>query len=176
VAVLNALGLDRAAYWGASMGGTIGLQLLASHPQRLTALIAGGAHGEGIHVDPAELEQEAEMFRAEGAASFLPWLEQQGPVPSWLRDTLLAADSHALAALSTGLANRDDMLDALASTSVPVLLLAGDQDRQLPAIQRTAELMPSATLTVLPDCSHLESFTRGDRTLPVVLPFLAGSA
>jgi pimeloyl-ACP methyl ester carboxylesterase len=48
------------------MGGTIGLHLLARHPQRLTALIAGGAHAERIPVDPGEVEREAELFRTEG--------------------------------------------------------------------------------------------------------------
>jgi pimeloyl-ACP methyl ester carboxylesterase len=83
--------------------------------------------------------------------------------------------SLALAALTTGLAYPDDILGSLAHTSVPVLLLAGDRDPRLPAIRRTATHIPSATLVVLPDCSHLDAFARNDLTLPHVLPFLSDS-
>jgi pimeloyl-ACP methyl ester carboxylesterase len=173
LAVLDALGLDQAAFWGSSMGGRIGLNLLASHPRRLTALIAGGAHAEPVRADPTEVEREAELFRTEGTAPFITWLEQQGRVPSWLREATLNADPHALAALTTGLARPDDITGALASTSVPALLLAGDQDPRLPAIERTATQIPSATLVRLPGCGHLDTFARTDLTLPVVLPFLS---
>jgi pimeloyl-ACP methyl ester carboxylesterase len=173
LSVLDALGIGQSAFWGASMGGTIGLHLLARHPHRLTALIAGGAHTDHIPVDPAEVQREAELFRTEGTAPFITWLERQGPVPSWLRDATLSADPQALAALTIGLAYRDDIRTALARTSVPVLLLAGDRDPRLPAIQRTAARVPHATLVQLPDCGHLETFARSDLTLPLVLPFLS---
>lgn len=170
--VLDALGIGQAALWGASMGGIIGLHLLAHHPQRLTALIAGGAHADRLPVDPAEVQREAELFRTKGTAPFIPWLERQGPVPDWLRNAMQSAGPHALAALTTGLAHRDDILGILSHTSVPVLLLAGDRDHGLPAIRRTATQIPSATLIELPDCSHLDAFVRNDLTLPLVLPFL----
>jgi pimeloyl-ACP methyl ester carboxylesterase len=53
------------------------------------------------------------------------------------------------------------------------VLLAGDQDPRLPAIERTATQIPSATLVRLPGCGHLDTFARTDLTLPVVLPFLS---
>jgi pimeloyl-ACP methyl ester carboxylesterase len=171
--VLDALGIDQAALWGASMGGTIGLHLLARHPQRLTALITGGAHAERIPADPAEVQREAELFRTEGTAPFITWLERQGPLPSWLRNVMRSADAHALAALNTALACPDNILGTLAQASVPVLLLAGDRDPRLAAIRRTAAQIPSATLIELPDCGHLDTFVRNDLTLPLVLPFLS---
>ena len=174
LAVLDALGIGQAAIWGASMGGVIGLHLLAGHARRCTALIAGGAHADRIPVDPADVQREAELFRAKGPAPFITWLERQGPVPPWLRNSMLSADPHALAALTTALANRDDILGPLARTSVPALLLAGDRDPLLPAIQRTAAHIPGGTLIQLPDCGHLDTFVRSDLTLPLVLPFLSG--
>jgi hypothetical protein len=41
---------------------------------------------------PAEVEREAELFRTEGTAPFITWLERQGRVPSWLREATLAGD------------------------------------------------------------------------------------
>lgn len=70
LAVLDALDIDQAAMWGASMGGIIGLHLLARHPERLTGLVAGGAHAGEVAVDPAEVEAEAALFRYQGIAPF----------------------------------------------------------------------------------------------------------
>lgn len=173
IAVLDALGIDRAALWGASMGGTIGLHLAARHPSRLTALIAGGAHAGAVAADPDEVAQEAEIFRTQGTAPFITWLERQGPLPPWFRTTMQGADQHALAALTTALATREDITDTLAETSVPVLLLAGDREPRLPSIRYTAATTLSATLVELPNCSHLDTFLRTDLTLPAVRHFLA---
>ncbi|MGW7045527.1 alpha/beta fold hydrolase [Streptomyces avermitilis] len=171
--VLDELNISRAAFWGASMGGIIGLNLLARHPERLTGLIAGGAHADRVVAAPDEALSEAELFRAQGAAPFIDMLERQGPLPGWMRGAMLTADPHALAALTVALASRDGVLDKLAQTSAPVLLLAGDRDPQLKAIQDTADQISGASCVELPDCGHFETFSRIDLTLPVVSPFLA---
>lgn len=173
IAVLDALDLHQAALWGASMGGTIGLHLLAHHPQRLTGLIAGGAHADRVTANPDDVEQEAQLFRTQGTAPFIEGLERQGPLPAWMRTTMHKADQQALAALTIALADHDSVLDTLAQTPVPMLLLAGDRDPRLPAIRHTATQTPNATLVELPACGHLDAFLRIDLTLPVVQPFLA---
>lgn len=147
--------------------------MLARHPQRLSHLIAGGAHADGITASPAS-RREAELFRTEGTAPFITALEHQGPLPRWMRTVMQGADPHALAALSTALAGRGSVLEALAGTPVPVLLLAGDRDPQLAAIRRTAAGLPAATLIELSGCGHLDAFVRTDLTLPAVRSFLAG--
>ncbi|QKW38813.1 alpha/beta fold hydrolase [Actinomadura sp. NAK00032] len=174
IAVLDSLEIDRAAMWGASMGGTIGLRLLGRHPSRLTKLIAGGAHALRASADPEEVARETEVLRTEGTAPFVGWLERQGVVPSWFRDLVKAADPHALAALTTALAEQEEVLDALALTSVPVLLVAGERDARIAAIRRTAAEIPGAELVELPGCGHLDAFVRTDLVLPVVQRFLCG--
>jgi DNA-binding transcriptional regulator YhcF (GntR family) len=57
-------------------------------------------------------------------------------------------------------------------TTAPTLVLAGDQDPGLTDLRATADSIPGARLTVLPGCGHLDTFTRSDLTLPVVVPFL----
>ncbi|MBL1083636.1 alpha/beta fold hydrolase [Streptomyces actinomycinicus] len=173
VAVLDALDISRAAFWGASMGGIIGLNLLAEHPERLTALIAGGAHGGHVAAAPAEIQQEVELFRTRGMAPFIEMLELQGPLPAWMREAMQAADPHALAALTAALDDRDGVLERLVRTPVPVLLLAGDRDPRLRSIRDTAARVRGATCVELSGCGHLDTFLRLDLTLPVVRPFLA---
>ncbi|MDL4820590.1 alpha/beta fold hydrolase [Actinomadura opuntiae] len=172
VAVLDAEGVQRTAYWGASMGGVIGLHLLARYPERLTCLVAGGAHACDVDADPAEVEAEAELFRGRGVAPFVDWLERQGTMPGWMREVILAADPQALAALTTAISRRRGVTGALAGTDVPVLLIAGDGDARLDEIRRTAEAVPSARLAELPGCGHSDAFLRLDLVLPLVRPFL----
>jgi pimeloyl-ACP methyl ester carboxylesterase len=83
------------------------------------------------------------------------------------------ADQYALAALTGALATREDITGALAEASVPLLLLAGDEDPRLHSIRRTAAEIPAATLAELPGCGHLDAFLRTDLTLPSVRHFLA---
>lgn len=42
--MLDSLGIERAHYWGYSMGGWIGFGMAKHAPQRLRALIIGGQH------------------------------------------------------------------------------------------------------------------------------------
>ncbi|MBM9509468.1 alpha/beta fold hydrolase [Actinacidiphila acididurans] len=174
IAVLDALAIDRAALWGASLGGIIGLHLLARRPERLAGLVVGGAHADRVAADPAETEKEAELFRTQGTAPFIGLLERQGTLPDWMRTAMAAADPYALAALTTAVDHREGVLDAVEGSSVPVLLLAGERDPQLPAIRHTADRLSRARLAELPDCGHFDTFLRTDLTLPVVRPFLDG--
>nr|WP_107912443.1 alpha/beta fold hydrolase [Streptomyces chartreusis] len=176
VAVLDALDISRAAFWGASMGGIIGLNLLAGHPERLTALIASGAHGGRVTAAPAEVQQEVGLFRTGGMPPFIGMLERQGPLPAWMRAAMQAADPHALAALTAALDARDGVLERLVQTPVPALLLAGDRDPRLRSIQDTAARISGATCVELPGCGHFDTFLRLDLALPVVRPFLAAYA
>jgi pimeloyl-ACP methyl ester carboxylesterase len=64
------------------------------------------------------------------------------------------------------------VLEELERIQVPTLVLAGDRDPGLADLRSTAAGIPHARLAVLPGCGHLETFTRSDLTLPVVLPFL----
>ncbi|GAA1778676.1 alpha/beta fold hydrolase [Actinomadura chokoriensis] len=66
--------------------------LAARRTSRLTALIAGGAHAGAVAADPDEVAQEAELFRTQGTAPFIAWLERSGPLPPWFRTTMQAAD------------------------------------------------------------------------------------
>jgi pimeloyl-ACP methyl ester carboxylesterase len=175
-AVLDELNISRAVFWGASMGGIVGFNLLARHPERLTGLIVGGAHADRVTATPGEVQREAELFRVQGTAPFIDVLERQGSLPAWMRAAMLTADPHALAALTVALASRDGVLGELAQTPAPVLLLAGDCDPQFKAIQDTADQISGATCVELPDCGHFETFLRIDLTLPVIRPFLARCA
>lgn len=178
LAVLDALSIERAAFWGSSMGGTIGLRLLATNPNRISAFIATGAHAETVKPPQEEVDREAELFRTRGVAPFIDHLEQQGALPDWMRAAMLAANPHALAALTLGLVERDDterddIVGALAQCRTPVLMLAGEHDPRLASIRRTADRLPGAVVVELPGCGHFDAFVRSDLSVPPARTFLS---
>lgn len=148
--------------------------MLASHPERVAGLVVGGAHADRAATERAEVGAEAQLLREQGTAPFIHQMERLGTLPAWMRTTMQEADPHALAALTMALATLDGVLDTLASSTnlPPLLLLAGDRDPQLPAIQRTAARIRGARLAELADCGHFDTFARSNLTLPVVRPFL----
>jgi len=167
VAVLDSLGFDRAAVWGASMGGRVGLYLVARFPGRLAALIAGGAHACAVQPDPAELEREIALLREQGTAPFADTME-----PDWMREVVLRADGHALAAQALADAAELGSPPELGSAPVPVLLLAGAHDPRLSLIRATGDRLSRAELAMLPGCGHFDTFTRIDLTVPLAREFL----
>ena len=166
-AVLDSLGVDRAAVWGASMGGRVGFHLIARFPGRVTALVAGGAHAGVIEVDPAELERETALLREQGTAPFADAME-----PGWMRRVVLRADGHALAAQALADAADQGPPPELDAAPVPVLLLAGEHDPRLSLIRATGGRLRRAEVAVLPGCGHFDTFTRTDLTIPLVREFL----
>ena len=172
LAVLDDLGADRAGFWGQSLGGRVGLHLAIRHPDRLRTLIVGATRAQAATVDPAIIEAEVRSIREHGMAAVVADLEATGPLPEWLRPVILAADPAAVAACYVAMLDWPGVLEELKRIQVPTLVLAGDQDPGLADLRATADRIPGARLTVLPGCGHLDTFTRSDLTLPVVLPFL----
>ena len=69
IAVLDALGIDRACLVGNSVGGSIAIATAVEHPGRVAALVTIGASLAGYQVDPRPEEAAlfAEMDRLEAS-------------------------------------------------------------------------------------------------------------
>jgi 3-oxoadipate enol-lactonase len=65
IGVLDALGVDRAAIVGLSMGGGLALDVTLAHPDRVWALVHVAAGVSGLPVDPYSAEQTAAYEAAE---------------------------------------------------------------------------------------------------------------
>ena len=169
VAVLDSLGVDRAAVWGASMGGRAGFHLMARSPGRLAALIAGGAHACAVETGLAEAQREGKVLREQGTA---PFADAMQPLPGWMREVMLRADGHALALQLLADAGEMSPLSDLGLVTTPVLLLAGERDRRLHLIRVTGDRLSRAEVAVLAGCGHFDTFARTDLTVPLVREFL----
>ena len=164
VALLDAAGVERAAFVGHSMGALAALETALKHPARVTKLALLGsalpmAVGDAFLAaardgSPAALDMEAVWGHARLAA-----LVQSG-VPG---TSLLAASRrlndrarHGVLAADLGACNAYRAADdALARLSVPTLVVAGKRDQMTPlkAGQALAARIPGAKLVTL-DAGH----------------------
>lgn len=158
LALADALGIERFAYAGVSLGGAVGLHLAVHHPRRLSSLavICSSAHFNGSK----PWEERAALVRREGLAGLAAnadarWFTGGFTVPALVRDHR-EADPEAYAACCDALA-AFDLRERLAEVGVPTLLIAGREDPATPPahLRQIADAVPDATLVEIPGASHL---------------------
>ena len=165
LSLLDQLGIDRVHFCGISMGGLTGLWLARFHPQRLITLtIANSAAKIGESAAWRERAAQARQYGmaaiAEGAAArwFTPAFCERAPATvNHLVSQLSACDADSYADCCEALATAD-LRHELAAISLPVLVIAGRDDRvtTLADADSMAEQIPGAQRVVLP-ASHLSS-------------------
>lgn len=167
VAVLDALHIPKANFFGYSMGGWIGFGMAKYAPERVHALLVGGAHPYADHSWDAFRQIDGTDPEA-----FIAALEAviAQRIPQELKPIVLANDLRALAAAAQ---ERPALEEVLPSMAMPCLLLVGEADARYPAVQECAKQIAHATLVSLPGCNHVSGFGRSDLTLPHVTRFLA---
>ena len=163
IAVLDALGVQKAHYLGYSMGGRIGYDLAKLAPERLASLMIGAS-------SPFASKAGYQDLLAQGMEAFLA----QQPVPEHVltpefRALFLANDVKALMAASI---DRPSVEDILPTLKFPCLLYAGDADAGYENFKRAAALIPGATFETLPGLDHWAGIYRSDLALPVIQSFL----
>ena len=167
VAVLDDLDIQRAHFFGYSMGGFIGFAMAKHAPNRVSSLIIGGAIGAARRRNGSPFLQALE-----GGADAIPAIWGV-PLPSPLHARLLANDVEALKACVT---DRPSFADILPTMVMPCLVFAGEADDVYPAVKSVVAQMPNATFFSLPGLGHSESYLRSDLVLPHVIKFLDKSA
>ena len=168
VAVLDALQIPSAHYWGFSMGGWIGFGIAIMAGERIKSSVLGGAHPygrtlpESSRLDGANAEQFLEGF-----------FQRQGIDRVTMSSTKMAefADNDFLA-IAAAQQDRETLEASLASIEIPVLLYAGEIDGGFAQVQQCAAQLPNAKFVSLPGLNHPESFYQSGLVLPHVLPFL----
>lgn len=132
IAVLNEAGIERADLLGYGMGGWIALCAASVAPERVHAVAAGGAHPF------AEVMQSYREALTKGLELWIRYIEtRSGELSPATRSRLLANDPRALAAAVE--CDRPDMADAVAASSVPLLLFLGKDDPRYPLALSFAE-------------------------------------
>jgi pimeloyl-ACP methyl ester carboxylesterase len=172
LAVLDAEGIERAHYWGYSMGGWVDFGLGVSAHDRIVSLVLGGADPFQSDAGPIEDDAWPRLFR-EGMPAFVADWERRDPnMPATMRERWLALDARAMAAAQeAGLTapSLEDMLPAII-TPTPIYYGTDDYPDRLP--ERAAAKMPNATVVALEGLNHAQAMRRSDLVLPHVVAFL----
>ena len=126
VALLDHLGIERAAVLGHSMGGGVALELAVNHPDRVSAIvpISASVSKDGMHpdlLDPSTFETSSIMPTAQDFADFKGAYERLSPHPEQFDAFLMS-----LSGMDSDFAGWTD--EQLAGISCPVLIVQGDND------------------------------------------------
>ncbi len=188
--ILDALGIDKCVFGGNSWGAMLAAVLPAWYPDRLHAsIVVNGT---------ASLPDTAETVKMKIISTLL---YMNGEMPKWWVDSACAAFAgdtatatrpdfmnylqcvynddpksvyFQLQGILLGRTDRHELLRTI--KDVPVLVIAGEEDRQFPVhiCRKMANAISGSKFVVLPETAHLASRERPDLVNPEFEKFLAG--
>ena len=179
VGLLDALGIERAALVGNSMGGKISIDAALADPGRVSALVLVGAAVSGIGFGAYSDEQGERAEAAWNAGDYRGaadvWLEVWAPLGV---DDTLREIAYANAAVDNDEMELDGdppAADRLGKLDVPTLVILGDTEVQgiVDSCRRIAADVPGARLELLERADHLPNLRQPDAFDRLVLGFLA---
>jgi pimeloyl-ACP methyl ester carboxylesterase len=183
LAVLDAVGVEKAHVVGISMGGLMAQELAISHPERVQSLVLMATHPGIAHsVLPQEvidfLTRRATMTPEEGREASIPFnyaetTSRETIEEDWaVREKGTASQVGYAAQGGTALWSG---LERLPQITAPTLVMYGDQDRLVvPAnSEKIAEAIPGAQLLVVPNANHVLTTDQADIVNNALLDWFA---
>src|SRR5437588_11392949 len=182
LALMDRVGIERAALCGLSIGGMISMWVAAHHPERVERLVL--CCTSALLGPPEGWHQRAALVRAKGVEAvadavlerwFTPGFAAEHPqVIEDMRARLVATPAEGYAGCCEAIAAMD-LTGDLPSISVPTLVLSGADDPPTPPVhgRRIAELIPGARFEIVSPAAHLATVERPDLTTAMILRFLS---
>jgi pimeloyl-ACP methyl ester carboxylesterase len=177
VALLDHLGLKRAAFWGYSNGSTVGLRVAQDHSTRIAALIGSDGMGQATPEQITEIvARRIPEFREFGWEKLIARFTEREPdgVPDWMQERIRATDIQQF--IDWLLAWPDwnwSEWDGLPQVSAPTLLIAGELEDPEDETGKAASLMPHGTRLRVHGQGHINAFIKSPLVLPRATAFLA---
>jgi pimeloyl-ACP methyl ester carboxylesterase len=185
MATLATLGPEPVAMVGHSMGGMVAQELMVWAPQRMAALVLMGtspAFGkpDGAWQREFLAQRLAPLDAGKGMAALAPGLVAGMASPNAAHDAvaraslLMAGVPEATYRAALAAIAGFDRREALADLRVPVLCLAGADDRNAPpaVMQQMAARIANAEYRCLPGVGHLSHMEAPSAVNPVLVDFL----
>ena len=183
-AVMDAEGVDRAAIFGISEGGSLASLFAASHPERAKALILFGSFAQFSSWIPTQEALDSlinyidtNWGSGEGWLKFNPSMEGNLAFKEWWGKFERLGASPAAAIKLMQMNSQIDITDILPSINVPTFVLhrEGDVVVDVEAGRLIAERIPGAKYLELPGNDHLPFVgENSDRVLDEMENFLTG--
>ena len=183
--LMDALGIQDAILCGLSLGGYVAFAFLRKHPQRVKGLILADTRpGADNEEGRANRERLAQLALTEGTEAIadlqIPNLlaattRQNSPeVEERVRQMIIAATPMGIAAISRGMAKREDATVLLGAIHCPTLVLVGAQDRLTPpeVAREYAARIPGAHLAIIEGAGHLSNLEQPEAFLQELRRFL----
>jgi len=193
LAVLDAVGVERASIITASRGMNSAVILAAGYPERVDRLVAVAPY---VPLEPKtsgtfwtidEIREEADLFSAHGwrtewpafARWFMSRVFSEQDSEATIRELVaiaLEASPEILLTQEREL-NWDAIPPLLRSVTNPTLLIHGDGDLTTPMsmVQALADALPSGRLEVIPGGGHRPDIRTPERVNGLIAAFLIGS-
>ncbi|MDP6666457.1 MAG: alpha/beta hydrolase [Dehalococcoidia bacterium] len=146
IALADEFGSEKFGFIGFSLGGRVGFELAASHPERLSVLAIGGMHLPPPSAESERIERRIRVLRSGRAKSVE---SPDGDRPG--------NDPLALAASQEALLRWQGATGRLDSHNAPTLLFCGEKDSHFANAKETAASMNFA-FVALPGTDHIDTF------------------
>jgi 3-oxoadipate enol-lactonase len=197
IAILDAIGVERAHLVGQSMGGWWVTAFALARSDRVETLTLSNTVG-GLWTDAlaqhfasfvasearaheaatAILDSGADQARLGVHSALAPGFVARDPAHAFLYQELNTFHSPPLAAVGRALAGTKVEHGALDAVGVPILAITSTDDALFPAslVIESASLLAAATIVEIPDAGHSAYFERPDEYNAALLRFLGESA
>lgn len=177
LSVLDALSIDRAAFWGYSAGGWVGYALASMYPHRVAGLITSGAI-PAFDFDTLDVQQHyaamADAVREHGLGPLVAqWGAEEGiVVPEWFMTAMETTNREMFALEVIGATTWSGPRSALDKIQCPVLMLVGELEDEEDPVTRGTDRLRHAHCITFPGLGHIGAFVHSGLALDHAVPFL----
>ncbi len=179
VAVLKDLKIEKANYFGYSMGAGIGFKAIARYAlPRFSSMVLGGGNPFNPRTDAEKqaAQQSAAVSQKaleESMEAYISLREKtDGPTPPERRAHGLANNHWSLLAFNKARTEWPGADDILKNINVPALVYAGEKDAAYAKAKEAASLMPKAAWVSFPNYNHAECYYHSEAVIPEIRKFL----
>lgn len=186
VAVLDAIGEERATFVGVSIGATASMEAALAHPSRVERLVLLGATARAPR--PADAAASRALGLAARAVGMRPAIvqkvveslfgetfrrEQPQRVAEWAA-RLASMNGRDVSRITRAWATRAKLLDRIGAIRAPTLVLAGDEDTSCPRphADEIAERVRGARVEAIARCGHTLPLEQPDAVSERIEAFL----
>jgi len=186
LAVMDAIGVEKAHFLGFSMGGIMCLGVGIHAPERCLSLMMGGTQPYARDERPAgtglprptpmggmpDGDNPIDQLLAQGGDAWVAFYAANFEVSAGMKKRLMQNDFEAVRARFEALHEKRSSPHYLDPVQMPCLIYVGEEESAYSGAKQLAERLPDARFIVFPGFNHFEMLTAVDVVLPEIQRFL----